>query len=236
MCYQNICRKKKKRDICQTITRRRALRSGIIHQSGWSLFRFVCFVPAAAASDGYKLLISCPKVHFIQLFPCRRVLLSFSTKIKAKEEKNAQREQIKAIRLHINCRRKRWYQRTPLPILRYQHNTSITSKNKPRTDFWRNAARCDNAVARCPLLADRAYNELKRGENIGLIIHGSFVNQWRGIRPVNRLEDLFWLQNGNKGPFTTWMGQPVIKKPALKQREKEFCGSTSLTPGRTTAC
>lgn len=40
------------------------------------------------------------------------------------------REQIKAIRLHINCRRKRWYQRTPLPILRYQHNTSITSKKQ----------------------------------------------------------------------------------------------------------
>lgn len=51
---------------------------------------------------------------------------------------------------------------------------------------------CDNAVARCPLLADRAYNEVKKtGENIGLIIHGSFVNQWRGTRPVNRLEDLF---------------------------------------------
>ena len=49
----------------------------------------------------------------------------------------------------------------------------------------------DNAAVRCPLLADRAYNEVKRGENIGLIIHGSFVNQWRGIRPVNRLEDLF---------------------------------------------
>jgi len=27
------------------------------------------------------------------------------------------------------------------------------------------------------------------------------------------------------------MGQLVIKKPALKQREKEFCGSMPLTPG-----
>lgn len=51
---------------------------------------------------------------------------------------------------------------------------------------------CDNTAARCPLLADRAYNEVKeRRGGIGLIIHGSFVNQWRGIRPVNRLEDLF---------------------------------------------
>lgn len=50
---------------------------------------------------------------------------------------------------------------------------------------------CDSAAVRCPLLVDRAYNEVKMGGNIGLIMHGSFVNQWRGIRPVNKLEDLF---------------------------------------------
>lgn len=33
--------------------------------------------------------------------------------------------------------------------------------------------------------------EVKRGQNIGLIINGSFVNQWRAVRAVNRLEDLF---------------------------------------------
>ncbi len=126
--------------------------------------------------------------------------------------------------LYINCTGKRWYHRTPLPSLCYQHNTSIISKNKPWREFWTNTIRCDNAVARCSLVADRPYNEVKRGKNIGLIIHGSFVNQWRDIRPVNRLEDLFWLQNGNKGPFTTWMGQLVIKKPALKQREKSSVG------------
>lgn len=74
-------------------------------------------------------------------------------------------------------------------LLSTQH--SIISKNKPWREFWRHTVMYDNAVARCPLLADRAYNEVKRGKNIGLIIHGSFVNQWRGIRPVNRLEDLF---------------------------------------------
>lgn len=167
--------------------------------------------------------------------PCTFV---FSTKTKIKEKgENAQRNIAdRNDTLHINCRGEALISPHSFAysLLSTQH--SIISKSKPRRELWRNTVMCDNAVARCPLLADRAYNEVKRGENIGLIIHGSFVNQWRGIRPVNRLEDLFWLQNGNKGPFTTWMGQLVIKKPALKQREKEFCGSTPLTPGRTTAC
>lgn len=73
-------------------------------------------------------------------------------------------------------------------LLSSQH--SIISKNKQR-GYWRNTVRSDNAVVRCPFVADRAYNEVKRGKNIILIIHGSFVNQWRGIRPVNGLKDLF---------------------------------------------
>lgn len=163
-------------------------------------------------------------------------VFSTKTKIKEKEKMHKGTLQIKAICSILTVGRS--VDITALLCLFFVINT--TQYHIEKTNLGENSGETpslrDNAVVRCPLLADRAYNEVKTGENIGLIIHGSFVNQWRGIRPVNRLEDLFWLQNGNKGPFTTWMGQLVIKKPALKQREKDFCGTTLLTPGRTTAC
>lgn len=171
-----------------------------------------------------------PKPTFYTAFSRHSPLLSFRQRLKKKRE--CTKERTKVIGSILTVRG--GTDINTLLCLFFVINTTPVSywkKNKPWRDFWTNTVRCDNSVARCPLVADRAYNEVKRGKNIGLIIHGSFVNQWRGIRAVNRLEDLFWLQNGNKGPFTTWMGQLVIKKPALKQREKEFCGSTLLTPG-----
>lgn len=49
----------------------------------------------------------------------------------------------------------------PLPVLLLSTRDSIIQKNKPLRDRWRNSARCDNTAVRCPLLADRAYNEVK---------------------------------------------------------------------------
>lgn len=139
--------------------------SNIIHQNRWSQRLLVCFrgekkQKKKPSSTPPQMAINfnfLPKTTFYTASLCHSVLASLLLRLKKGEKMHKGAD--KSDTLHINCT---YRLRLPPPAPFFVITTTPGSYrvNKPRGGFWRNAVTCDNAVVRCPLLADRAYNEV----------------------------------------------------------------------------
>lgn len=143
--------------------------SNIIHQNRWSQRLLVCFQgekkqKKKPSSTPPQMAINfnfLPKTTFYTASLRHSVLASSPLRLKKGEKMHEGAD--KSDTLHINCTYRRTAPAPPPPAPFFVITTTPGSYrvNKPRRGFWRDAATCDNAVARCPLLADRAYNEVK---------------------------------------------------------------------------